>query len=440
METIHPNNIQDLNKDEISLITLKNGNMIMIDDSAPEKPNKEKTKSDNSQTLNVKKQQQPFEISKRLTISFKGEEYPSNTNKYTEIFKSNKKDDNNNKIIVKNDFNKISSVAKITNFTYAGNPRQNLVNNVPTLPVNNYNNLILLNNKNNNNDNDNNKNNINIPKSLNNFSPMSSMNDNNIKVNKNINQNELLTVTGKRNDDNISSNNIIIVNNEEKKGEEDISARIRRKSRGYLEKLDKLIGDMNKPTIKAVISLNIPSDVQKEISKTQKQFDQLVVQLRQKQNKYRKNKSEMNYPKYYEFYKNDKFYETSNPNINRIKYYQESEKDDLENNFLFGGNDNLMKSGNMNNNGIAYSSNNRSFYDNINNKLNNTNRSINLHNRQSSMDCSMNKTMNNFYVAKNNTMNSSMLYNSKQRNNISGLNSGLVFPSNRCRSKLNPFY
>ena len=207
-----------------------------------------------------------------------------------------------------------------------------------------------------------------------------------------------------------------------------------------MEKLDKLIGDMNKPTIKAVISLNIPSDVQKEISKTQKQFDQLVVQLRQKQNKYRKNKSEMNYPKYYEFYKNDKFYETSNPNINRIKYYQESEKDDLENNFLFGGNDNLMKSGNMNNNGIAYSSNNRSFYDNINNKLNNTNRSINIHNRQSSMDCSMNKTISNFYVAKNNTMNSSMLYNSKQRNNISGLNSGLVFPSNRCRSKLNPFY
>jgi hypothetical protein len=439
METIHPNNIQDLNRDEISLITLKNGNMIMIDDSAPEKPNKEKTESGKSQAPNVKKQQ-PFEISKRLTISFKGEEYPANTNKYSEIINNNKKDDNNNKIIVKSDFNKISSVAKITNFTYAGKPRQNLGNNIPTLPINNYSNLILLNNKNNNNDNDNYKNNINIPKSLNNFSPMTSMNDNNIKVNKNINQNELLTVSSKRNEDNISSNNIIIVNNEENKEEEDISARIRRKSKNYLEKIDKLIGDMNKPTIKAVISLNIPSDVQKEISKTQKQFDQLVVQLRQKQNKYRKNKSEMNYPKYYEFYKNDKFNETSNPNFNRIKYYQESEKDDLENNLLFGGNDNLMKSVNMNNNGIALSSNNRSFYDNINNKLNNTNRSINLHNRQSSMDCSMNKTISNFYVAKNKTMNSSMLFNSKQRNNISSLNSGLIFPSNRCRSKLNPFY
>ena len=42
METIHPNNIPDLDINTISLITLKNGNMIMIDDSVAEKPRTKK--------------------------------------------------------------------------------------------------------------------------------------------------------------------------------------------------------------------------------------------------------------------------------------------------------------------------------------------------------------------------------------------------------------
>ena len=442
METIHPNNIQDLDRDTISFITLKDGNMIMVDDSAPEKPNKETTKSDDNQINNAKKKQ-PLTISNQQTISFKGGDIPTNTNNNLFTFNNSKNtDNNNNKIIVKSDFNKISHIAKITNFTYKGNPRQNLVNNIPTLPINKNNN-ILLNNNNNNNNNVNSNNNVNIPQSLNNFSPIISKNN----INNQNNQNELLNNNNntKRSDDNnTSSNNIIIVNHEENKEGEDISARIRRKSRNYLEKIEKLVGDMNKPTIKAVISLNIPSDVQKNISKTQKQFDQLVVQLRQKQNKYRKNKSEVNYPKYYEFYKNDKFngfFNSNIPNLNRIKYYEESAKEDLENNFLFNGNDNLKKSVNMNNNVAAHSPN-RSIYDNISNRMISTNKSTNFHNRQSSVDYSMNKSMNNFFVAKNKTINnnSTILFNSRQGSSFLGNSSYLVFPSNRCRSKLNPFY
>ena len=205
-----------------------------------------------------------------------------------------------------------------------------------------------------------------------------------------------------------------------------------------MDKIGKLIEDINKPTIKAVISLNIPSDVQKNISSTQKQFDLLVTQLRQKQNKYRKNKNTMNYPKYYEFYKNNKMSGVLSPNVNRIKYYQESEKEDLENDILFNGNDNLRKSLNINNNIKINTSNNKSFYDGFNNKSINVNKSMNYNMRSSSID--FNKSINNFYIGKNTTINNSRLFSNKQGGNILGISSGLIYPSNRCMSKINSFY
>ena len=40
METIHPNDIISMDLNTISYLTLKNGNMVLIDDSVPEKVNK----------------------------------------------------------------------------------------------------------------------------------------------------------------------------------------------------------------------------------------------------------------------------------------------------------------------------------------------------------------------------------------------------------------
>ena len=423
METIHPNNIQDLDTDVISFITLKNGNMIMVDDSAPEKPKKEKPKlDDNSKTEKIP---QPLEVSNQQTISFIGKQNNNkNLNTLNDIINNNEK-----KIVVKSDFNLISHIAENTHFSYAGNPRQNIINNTPAISVNKKENLIL---------NTNNDNNINIPQSLNNFSPIASSNENNIKSNIGKNALNDKTKISNYDENNTSSNKGVNSNDEENKEEDNISARIRRKSRNYMDKIGKLIEDINKPTIKAVISLNIPSDVQKNISSTQKQFDLLVTQLRQKQNKYRKNKNTMNYPKYYEFYKNNKMSGVLSPNVNRIKYYQESEKEDLENDILFNGNDNLRKSLNINNNIKINTSNNKSFYDGFNNKSINVNKSMNYNMRSSSID--FNKSINNFYIGKNTTINNSRLFSNKQGGNILGISSGLIYPSNRCMSKINSFY
>lgn len=424
METIHPNNIQDLDTDVISFITLKNGNMIMVDDSAPEKPKKEKSKLDNNSKN--EKIPQPLEVSNELTISFKGKENNNNKNLSTlnDIINNNEK-----KIVVKSDFNLISHIENNTHFSFAGNPRQNIINNIPVIPDNKNENLLL---------NTNNDNNINIPQSINNFSPIVSSNENNIK--SNLGKNALIDKTKMSNydDNNTSSNKGVNSNDEENKEEGNISSRVRRKSRNYMDKIGKLMEDINKPTIKAVISLNIPSDVQKNISNTQKQFDLLVTQLRQKQNKYRRNKNTLNYPKYYEFYKNNKINEILSPKVNRIKYYQESEKEDLENDILFNGNDNLRKSLNINNNIKINTSNNKSFYDGFNNKTINVNKSVNYNMRSSSID--FNKSINNFYIGKNTSMNNSKLFSKKQGGNILGISSSLVYPSNRCKSKINSFY
>ena len=44
MESIHPNDIITMDLNTISYLTLKNGNMVLIDDSVPEKGNKDKMK------------------------------------------------------------------------------------------------------------------------------------------------------------------------------------------------------------------------------------------------------------------------------------------------------------------------------------------------------------------------------------------------------------
>ena len=98
--------------------------------------------------------------------------------------------------------------------------------------------------------------------------------------------------------------------------------KIKRKSRNYLERLSLLFGERNKPLVNAVISLKIPSDVKRELSATEKEFDMMVTQLKQKRSKYNININEHPiYHKYYELYK-DNNKEFKYLNLNRIKYYQ----------------------------------------------------------------------------------------------------------------------
>ena len=430
METIHPNDIQEIDTDTISLITLKNGNMIMIDSTAPEKPKSEK-KINIESRIDNNKIPQPLSISEKLTVTFKGKE--NSIQKDSEISKSStSKENRQDKIIVKSDFNLISQIIKNTNFSYSGIPKQNLVNNnISNMQFDKkWNHQIIPNDK---------AEISNTNNSINNFSPIQSSNAN-IKI---IPNPDLLNSQNQNNyeENNTSFNKIINSKNEENKEDpHDINARIRRKSRNYLDKIEKLIGDRNRPTVNAVISLNIPSDVTREISATQKQFNLLVTQLRQKQNKYRRNKGEINYQRYYELYKdkNSRIYNGGfGPNINRIKYYQEAEMEDLENELILSGKDNnFKKSLNTKNNQIMNNTCNN-IYDG---GFKNINKSTIFDMTKGNNDNHLNKTMYSFHDNKNRASSENKSYSTKFVGNSLGYSSALVYPSNRFISKLDPFY
>lgn len=420
MDTIHPNDIQELDADTFSFITLKNGNMIMIDDSVPQKAKTIKNKNNDSQKL--ERIPQDLEVSEQLTISFKGKD-PENNIKFNNNFNQNK----DNKIIVKSDFNLLSEITENTNFSYFGKPTYREKNNIPVIRIN------KNENENNSIDNNDKTDRSNITKSLNTFSPILSSNTN---IRSNGNQNMLLNNKNKNEEDenNTSSNRIKNEENKEDEEGDDINSRIRRKSRNYIEKIEKLVGDRNRHTVKAVISLNIPSDVTRERSTTQKQFDKLVAQFRQKQSKYRKEKNDINYQKYYELYKDVDSKLFNGPNINRIKYYHEAEAEDIENDILFSSNEiNSKNSLNSNNNLIVNNIYNNTFYGGFNNNMN---KSFNYNVINPSFDYNMNKTTNSFYRTKTRTSSENKILNNKLVGSSIGYSSTLVYPSNRFIRKL----
>ena len=97
--------------------------------------------------------------------------------------------------------------------------------------------------------------------------------------------------------------------------------------------MEKIFDDINKPQVKAVISLDIASEIPYNISGTQRQFNKLITQLRRKKRRNEKLPGDENYKKYYELYKNpnNKIYnDTFNYFDNRIKYYEENVKNDLD--------------------------------------------------------------------------------------------------------------
>ena len=99
MESVNPKNFIDIDPSIVSFITLKDGNMIMIDESTPAKPNKTKLFSETnnkSETLNTQKKAELIQ-SEQINFSFIG------NNKIGEPVIINKR----------TDFNLISNISKI---------------------------------------------------------------------------------------------------------------------------------------------------------------------------------------------------------------------------------------------------------------------------------------------------------------------------------------
>ena len=117
MEAINPNDIAKLNKDDISCITLKNGKMVMIDESAPEKFNN-KPSNKNNNILNNDKKFEKLLISKHNILYFEG---MNNFNKLNLEKTNSRYAIKNNQNIFKNDFNVISNISRNINFYFKPN-------------------------------------------------------------------------------------------------------------------------------------------------------------------------------------------------------------------------------------------------------------------------------------------------------------------------------
>ncbi len=76
METINPKNFNDIDPSTVSFITLKDGNMIMLDDSTPVKPSKENniqpSTLEDTKNLSKEKPQQILAVSFPTNFSYKG--------------------------------------------------------------------------------------------------------------------------------------------------------------------------------------------------------------------------------------------------------------------------------------------------------------------------------------------------------------------------------
>ena len=406
METINPKDVGKLDFDSISFITLKNGDMIMIDGSAPEKYKSEAPKYDNY-SIKSKNNIQNLEVMKQLSFTYKGK------NKY-----NNTIDKINNKIILKNDFNSISYPSKAMNLSFKGISNNKFaLNNFQNLPMEQNikkNSLFEISNINNN---------INLNNKRLSYNPEINPNINTLKKateNSNNNSSETNSNNPPSSTRNNNINNLNIQTREMTE-EEKLDQRIKRKSRNYLERLSLIFNEKNKPLVNAVISLKIPSDVNRQISETEKEFDMMVTQLKQKRSKYNFSRTGNNlYNKYYELYK-DNNKEVKYLNLNRIKYYQEAENDNKENEPQMNNNETLNNNQRMVDNTF-----------NINNTIytnNKTNFGIGL------TDTNLNnKVMNSFYGEKNRATRDNNNFSSRIRTNSS---SSLVCPSNIIKNKLN---
>ena len=313
MESIHPNDLITLDKDSISYVTLKNGNMILIDDSVPQKSPIDNNKNiDETFPSSYKEVEKPkkeiiLEISSPSTLSFEG---AINSKKY------------------KSNFKICSEISKNTSFSYNGikpNISNNFINtntytNIEKESLFNSNNIKTDNNKvdknelKNNNIElkdllkyDNNKNNESC-ESLRHSSKGSEIKQNtNRQTNYNNNENEtnFSKIEKDLNQSNLNTNlsiPIMSFSNNAQKRMSCINFGLNRRKSGIAGK-----GRKSRISINAVCSLNIKAEEKYKINLIS-QFNDIVDKLNAERDKkpiYDLNDTgKEKSMKYYEYYKN----------------------------------------------------------------------------------------------------------------------------------------
>ena len=380
MKAIHPNDIITMDLNSISYLTLKNGDMVLIDESVPEKENKENVKLPKSSVSNKndKMSQKKFKlkISNPSSLYFKGIK-----------IKNNKTDKDG----IKFDYKIYNKIIKNENFFIRGLKRnQNLFNNNNSDNINEKENIPINNNNNFNIDkgsklsyNNDNKNEFynqsnkpkenEIPHIKNVHFNLNNINNNNIqsdynqdKLNPNINTNMSIPLTTSYNNNdnqmNLNSNNSNINHESKRKNKSKIF--------GFFGK-DKKV----RISINAVCSLNIKAEDKNKINLIN-QFNNLVDRLngeREKDSVNRLIESEKNdkYSKIYPLYKNKTHNEFIKKNFTMLNQNYNANKDfnsDINNNAIkintlnsFYKKDNLcgFKNNNITNNNYMLNQNMR---------------------------------------------------------------------------------
>jgi hypothetical protein len=306
MESINPNDIMSLDLNTISYLTLKNGNMILLDDSVPQKTNGDIKKIPESSNLSRDDIKSPakeliLEISSPLELTFEGQ---INKNKYKSDFKSCSK-------IIKNiNFNYIGTKINISKFNNADKENLNLYN------INNQENKNNLKEAKDILKNGNINNNINTKNNESSDSLRPSLKESTIKpitTNKNQNEHEedfskleKLDFNQSNANTNLSIPLMNFTNNLDNKSVNNNNTQgNRRKSRG--SKAYGGTGRKNRISVNAVCSLNIKAEEKYKINLIS-QFNGIVDKLNAERDKKPiydliENEKDRNV-KYYELYKN----------------------------------------------------------------------------------------------------------------------------------------
>jgi len=297
MESIHPNDILTLDMTKVSYVTLKDGSMIVIDDSVPEKGNKVKNGIPSSPNENKPPKEIKLEISSPSTFSFKGN---TDNNKFKSNFKIG------------------TQITKNTNFSFFGkkfeskssfksnsNSHSNNSSNKENKDLNNKNYISsILKNNNNNLDQ------FNINNNIENQLIESSQNEPN-----NNNENEINIIKTEKSDINQSNINTNLsnpllnyMNNNQENQDTANSNLSRRKSRASRVFNTGILNRKNRIQINAVCTLSIRAEDKHNINIIH-QYNSLVDKLNAERDKkplyhindFNKSKNTF---RYYDYYKN----------------------------------------------------------------------------------------------------------------------------------------
>lgn len=301
MESINPNDIITLDVNTISYLTLKNGNMVMLDDTIPQKTNKENKnisefKELSYDTLKPTSKEIKLEISSPLEISFEGK---LDENKYKSNFKIGTEIINNTNF---------SFFGNKTNINYNDNiEKENLFNinninyNIEKNDLNSQKDILKLGNINNKNNEISNSKRHSIKESE--IKPITNIKNNN-ENEVDFNKIDKLDFNQSNANTNASIPLMNFTNNlDNKSGANQINRRKSHVSRGYGGP-----GRKNRISVNAVCSLNIKAEEKFKINLIN-QFNDIVDKLnaeREKKPIYEKigNEKENKDIKYYEYYKN----------------------------------------------------------------------------------------------------------------------------------------